>query len=441
MSEGLGFGRKKLIENIVSTNWKIKDPRDMKYSYNELLYIIQEMLEEEGKAYFDKKSINRGHHVFREFVKYLLYRNLANYDSMVLITSEKGCITGNSLLRTKKYPCGIQLNKLVGQGPIEVLSYNYKTKTFEFKMSDGVEYVKDAKICEIRTNLGNKLCGTYDHPVMLENGKYKQMHNFDIYKQEIITTYDDLHRGRPEAIININCSDKIEKVYDVVNVQDNHNFVINNLVVSNTGKSSAGIMMCRQWCKLIGIRFNPARHIAYNNADVMRKIDMLNKFEPILCLPGNAIVSIRKDKKEQKKFIRDMVGLCNYEIKSYNIKNDKFEWCKFDGAVPNGKDVIDTIELENGLKIQATPEHKFLTKNRSFVKMKNLTEDDELVLETKECKNCGKQFFNKQFNAKYCSEKCMYEDRKIKDCAAKLIDPEKYIQRKIRYAQNRKNKK
>jgi hypothetical protein len=85
--------------------------------------------------YLEKNTAMRGHHIFREFVKYLLYRNLANYDSMVLLTSEKG-----------------------------------------------------------------------------------------------------------------------------------------------TGKSSAAIMMARYWCKLIGIRFNPARHLAYNNRDVMQKIDMLNSF-------------------------------------------------------------------------------------------------------------------------------------------------------------------
>jgi hypothetical protein len=140
MSEGLGYGRRRLIQKIISENWNIVNPEKKVFHYNELLFVIQELLNEEGKPYSEGRSAVRGLTIFRDFVKHLMYRNLANYDSMVLITSEKG-----------------------------------------------------------------------------------------------------------------------------------------------TGKSSAAIMLAREWCKLIGIRFDPARHIAYNNADVMNKIDLLDKFEPIIC--------------------------------------------------------------------------------------------------------------------------------------------------------------
>lgn len=133
MSEGLGIAKRRLIQNIVEQNWGVT-PESKKFNFNELLFIIQELNTEEGKNYSEgtggrTKKLD----VFREFVKLLLYRNLANYDSMVLITADKG-----------------------------------------------------------------------------------------------------------------------------------------------GGKSSAAIMIGREWCRLIGIPFNPKRHIAYNNADVMRKIDTLN---------------------------------------------------------------------------------------------------------------------------------------------------------------------
>jgi len=71
------------------------------------------------------------------------------------------------------------------------------------------------------------------------------------------------------------------------------------------GKSSAAIMIAREWCKLIGIKFNPDRHIAYNNADMMAKIDKLNKFEPIIADEAVRFASAadwnRKENKELKK--------------------------------------------------------------------------------------------------------------------------------------------
>jgi len=186
MSEGLGFAKRRLIEKIITTNWKIKDPRLKQYTFNELLFILQELNTEEGKHYFENTGGLRGHHIFREFVKLLLYRNLANYDSMVLITADKG-----------------------------------------------------------------------------------------------------------------------------------------------TGKSSAAIMLAREWCRLIGIKFNPARHIAYNNADVMTKIDMLNKFEPIVCDEAIRFASAadwsKKENKELKKKLAQVRTKHLFYILCFPLKIQKLE--------------------------------------------------------------------------------------------------------------------
>ena len=260
---GLGFGKRKLIAQIIEQNFKVK-AEDKKYNYKELLFIIQEMLDEEGKKYFENYSPNYGHHIFREFVKYLLYRNLANYDSMVLITSRKG-----------------------------------------------------------------------------------------------------------------------------------------------TGKSSAAIMMAREWCKLIGIRFNPERHIAYNNSDVMNKIDKLNKFEPIICVGQNTKIRIKDfNGVERSTEVKNLVNKKNYQVLTYNIKKDKFEYQTPKKTVLTKKAVTWKLELENGVTINTTPEHLFLTKNRGYVQLQNLTETDELVLQTKFCKICNKEYYNKQWDAVTCSKSC-----------------------------------
>lgn len=166
MNEGtLGFGKKELIRKIIETHWKIK-PEQKKFNYNELLFVIQAMMTEDGKEYLTTRRTGlKGFHIFREFAKLLLYRNLANYDSMIMMTADKG-----------------------------------------------------------------------------------------------------------------------------------------------TGKSSAAIMLARQWCKLIGIKFNPKRHIAYNNADVMNKIDMLKKFEPLICDEAIRFASSEDWAKRENKELKKKLG-------------------------------------------------------------------------------------------------------------------------------------
>jgi len=48
------------------------------------------------------------------------------------------------------------------------------------------------------------------------------------------------------------------------------------------GKSSFGIMLCREWCSLLGIPFSPRHHIAYSNSQVQERIDNLPRFHPLL---------------------------------------------------------------------------------------------------------------------------------------------------------------
>lgn len=473
MAEGLGFGRRRLIKTIVETNWNTPVEK-LRFSFNDLLYVVQELLTEEGKQYFEKRTTLMGHNVFRFFAEHLLYRNIANYDSMVLITSEKGCITGDALLEMprdlKKYPKGVPLKELVGKGEQWVYCFNNETLKLELKKCDGVEFVKKDDVWEIELTNGMKIQATKDHPFLLMNNQYKQLQNlhWNCYKRKNKTfecgrymknkklyytdrlrifsrpyildlndnrikvdfskinrknkdtslkhsdiehrfilkqlgynidekiihhlngkTYDNNinnlcildNQSKHYKIHNMqkyhfkinnkfgintgystkqkiklirgtekykkNCKNKriewyklnknyVSKisllreknnvhssslyfggiiksityigkrdVYDVVNVRDNHNFIVNGFVVSNTGKSSAAIMLARYWCKLLGIQFSPERHIAYNNADITRKVELLRKFEPIIADESIRFASsedwAKKENKELKK--------------------------------------------------------------------------------------------------------------------------------------------
>lgn len=241
MDEGLGYGRRRLIDQIIKEHWAT-DPALKSFSYVEVLFVIQEMLAGEGKAYLESRhhSIHLGYEVFREFVKLLLYRNAANFDSMILITADKGM-----------------------------------------------------------------------------------------------------------------------------------------------GKSSAAIMIAREWCKLLGIKFSPKRHIAYSNADVMNKIDTLNKFEPIIadeavrfasgCIAGDTLIKTAKGWIK----IKYLAGKKNLKVYSYNRKTNKIELQTARKCIKTKIDYVYEVKAGNS-KILATKEHKFLT-TKGWKKLSQLKVGDEII--------------------------------------------------------------
>ena len=317
----LGFGTRRLVGDIIKNTWNVDDPYSLKLGLNDILFIIQEMMDQEGKGHQDgTKSIKRGHNVFHMFARHLLYRNLANYDSMLLLTSEKGCLTDDTLIEMPrdliKYPKGVPIKDLVDKGEIYVYSFNIKTKMIELKKSDGVEFVKEDDIYEIELTNGMKVKATGDHPFLLMDGTYCKLEDLKWKKGSCKRYNSDRLR------IAIVCLDSDEgiikkikhigkrKVYDVVNVRDNHNFIANGFVCSNTGKSSFAILLAREWCSLLGIRFDPERHLAYSNRDVMNKIDMLNPWEPLVCDESVRFASsadwAKKESKELRKKIAEV---------------------------------------------------------------------------------------------------------------------------------------
>lgn len=371
----LGYGKRRLITEIIKKTWETENPEQVKLSYNDVLYVLQELEDEEGKKYLEEDySMKRGHHIFKKFTEQLLYRNVANYDSMVLMTSEKGCITGDALLEIPNSPYKIKLEDVVNKGPIKVKSYNIKTKQFETKISDGVEYVKTCSVVELQLENGQKLTGTPDHPMLTNKGTYKKI--IELTKKDYIITTNG--EQKVKDVINRG----INHVYDVVNVQDNHNFIVNGFVSSNTGKSSSSIMLARYWCKLIGIRFDPNRHMAYNNQDVMNKIKELRNFEPMICdeavrfacLDGETEIYTRKGTIK----IKDLVGEKNFEVLSYDEKKESYSYKKAEKCIPTKKDYIFELETECGKKIKCTKEHKFLTKD-GWKELQELKEGDDLI--------------------------------------------------------------
>lgn len=159
----IGFGKTKLIRNIITKNWEV-EPEEKQFNFTELMFVIQEMMENEGSKYFDDQH-HSSKEDFYELIKLLLYRNVANFDSMILLSGDKG-----------------------------------------------------------------------------------------------------------------------------------------------QGKSSAAIMMCMVWCRIMGIKFDPKKHIAYTNAQVMEKLDSLEKFSPLICDESINFATSENWAKRENKELKKRLG-------------------------------------------------------------------------------------------------------------------------------------
>lgn len=82
----LGFVEERLFQEVILENF----PKEKNlFSKDEVLFIISEMTQED--KYLNKKMKRATpHKIFKYFVRYCLYRNLANFDTLILLTGDKG---------------------------------------------------------------------------------------------------------------------------------------------------------------------------------------------------------------------------------------------------------------------------------------------------------------------------------------------------------------
>jgi len=181
-----------------------------------------------------------------------------------------------------------------------------------------------------------------------------------------------------------------------------------------TGKSSFAIMLAREWCSLLGIPFSPRHHIAYSNQQTQERIDNLSRFSPLICLSGKTKILIRRNGIESYERISNLENKTNFEVLSYDKDNKQFEFIKPEKCVMTSSCAkVFTLELDNGIKINATEHHKFLLKDGIYKTLNQLREGDEVVLYSISCKYCGKEFSPKNQDTKFCSQKCNDKYRQV----------------------------
>ena len=80
--------------------------------------------------------------------------------------------------------------------------------------------------------------------------------------------------------------------------------------IKGAGKSSFAVLMAVMWCKMLDIKFDPNKHIAYTNAQVMHAIDTLPPFSPIICDEAvNFAVSTEWAKTENRELRRKLAQI------------------------------------------------------------------------------------------------------------------------------------
>jgi len=132
-----------------------------------------------------------------------------------------------------------------------------------------------------------------------------------------------------------------------------------------------------------------------------------------LLLVSGRFVKLWQDwkKKNPEEFKKEGSKKNPFAVKGK--KQDEFEYQKPKETILTKKDITYDVELENGIKIKATENHLFLTKD-GYKKVKDLTENDEVVLAGKKCVQCGEEFFYKQVQSR--DENLIeYKSVKLKD--------------------------
>jgi len=96
------------------------------------------------------------------------------------------------------------------------------------------------------------------------------------------------------------------------------------------------------------------------------------------CIVGDTKIKTNKGDISIKDIIKN--GIEKYKVKTYNIKSNKIEYENIIWGEKTREDVdIIEIELEDGEKLQLTPDHKVYTKNRGYIEAYDLNEEDIIL--------------------------------------------------------------
>ena len=113
-----------LFEKVCNEKYKDKT----EFSKTDVLNILNEMTKSE--KYYPRGKIQSGskYRVFKYFVRYCFYRNCANFDSLILLSGEKGCFIDEEKIKTPFGNISIQGLNLDDKDRLEVIAFDFEMK-------------------------------------------------------------------------------------------------------------------------------------------------------------------------------------------------------------------------------------------------------------------------------------------------------------------------
>lgn len=165
-------------------------------------------------------------------------------------SSTNPCLVGETLIKTTEGDIAIKdiVNGISSGKEYKVLTYNEQTKELEEKsVLNGFLTKENANVIEVVTDEGNKIKMTPDHKVFTENRGWVnacELTNDDVIFSQINGVLKN------SKVINKNDASN-EDVYDL-QVEDNHNFFANGILVHNCGE----IFMHEDSCRLIHVNLS-----------------------------------------------------------------------------------------------------------------------------------------------------------------------------------------
>lgn len=173
----------KILEGILKTHF----PNQENFTKSEVLKIVGEFSKGDQYLYNTKKTPTP-YKTFKYFVRYCLYRNLANFDSLILITGDKGCLDKNEKIKTDK---GIKTLKEFKDGELlTVKAYDFKNnrevKTLAKYFDTGKKEVQ-----KITLSSGKTINATKDHKFFVKrNNKILELPLKEIKEGDLIAVND-----------------------------------------------------------------------------------------------------------------------------------------------------------------------------------------------------------------------------------------------------------
>lgn len=443
----MAYSKSFLIDQIIKDNWGVADPSSLDFNLNDLKFILQEI---EGGNVDDYlagavQTAYKTHHVLTSFAKLCVTRGVADYDTMVLITAMKGagkssfammlareyckiigiefdpgrhmvfdgaqlmrkidelhpfepliCLTAGSMIKVRfdsdKITRQTEISKLEGRNDFEVMSFNTLTGEFEWKRPEKcIMTHESAEVYEVELMNGLKLRATKDHLFLTKGRGYVQLKNLTEDDEIVVRSIKCKIYSKVKSIRKLA---KKTKVYDIVGVEGNHNFVANNMVVHNCDEA-LNFILAAEWAKSDNREIKKklgvirTKHLLFLMCFPMdvKKIEStyMDSFVSYWCLTGDTKITTRDtDGVIRYTPIKDVYP-SRFEVLTYNNDSGEYEFKNFDKKVKTKKNAeVFELELENGLKIKCTDNHKFLTQ-RGYVMLKDLKDSDEIEVHTKKC--------------------------------------------------------